>query len=232
MSTTPTQRSDAWHKVWERKYADASEKPLHVVDGFDSLSEEQWFSLVAAFKKLIGPTAGLDVLEVGCGAGAFAQYFSECQSFAGIDYSAAAITSISQRFNGDFRVAEAAALPYPNQSFDVVMCFSVFFYFDSFEYAERVLEEMYRTRKPGGVLFVGEVNDAAKQDLYHSIRAGERRDARSLVKDAITTHLFYEKSFFETFAKRKNLRISITDEDSMELPYYTSSRYRYSVKMY
>ena len=138
---------------------------------------------------------------------------------------------IRERLEGDFRVADAAILPFDDGVFDGIISFSVFFYFSSLDYAARVLNEMRRVLRPGGSIFIGDVNDAAKKDLYYAIREDEGRHERKIRKDINSTHLFYEKGFFIDYASKNGFDITVVDEDKMGISYYSCALYRFSVVM-
>ena len=93
------------------------------------------------------------VLDVGCGAGLAAQVFSKVIGrVAGVDATAPFIEIARRRGAGsDFRVAEMEALPYPDNSFDVVTGFN------SFQYAAspvNALCEARRVVKTEGIIII------------------------------------------------------------------------------
>lgn len=72
----------------------------------------------------LGPTAGLDVLEVGCGAGQWtASLAVEGTHVIGLDLSESQLAAARHR-GVDLRLVQAAGqhLPFLDQSFDVVFC--------------------------------------------------------------------------------------------------------------
>jgi SAM-dependent methyltransferase len=87
-------------------------------------------------------------LDVGCGAGLAAQIFAgRIKTVAGIDACANLIEVARQRVpDGDFRVGEMEALPYADESFDVVTGFNAFQYAAS---PVNALREARRVTKPG-----------------------------------------------------------------------------------
>ena len=223
-------RSETWLRIWERKYAGTQENALHVADGYDELSPRDFEKMVKCFLKLAGIPENSRILDVGCGAGAFLKHACGYQHLSGIDYSEAAIRAIRERLPGDFRVADAVALPFDAAVFDAVLSFGVFIYFDSLGYAEKVLYEMYRVLKPGGRMFIGEVNDKAKIDRYRELRVEKEADmGRKVMKNAAVDHLFFEKAFFEDFSGTVGCLVEIVDEDTLGIPYYSCSHYRFSV---
>ena len=222
------QRSKNWQTIWTKKF-ERSDEPLHKRDGFDLLTNEEWGALVQHFKNIIGPVDEMDIIEVGCGAGAFLSHFKEARSIAGIDYISGAIRSIRTQLRGRFLVANANKIPFDDKSFDVVFSFGVFFYFDNLQYAQEVLDEMLRIARVSGCLYIFDVNDSEKRAIYDEMRSQENRDSRKL-SDVHATHLFYPKSFFEEYAKRKNLNIEIVDETALDIAFHTGINYRFYVK--
>jgi ubiquinone/menaquinone biosynthesis C-methylase UbiE len=223
--------SENWKKIWDVKYDHLQEKPLHVLDGWDSLTEAQWVIMVNKYLKLLKLKPDDDILEVGCGSGAFLNVIELHNSLSGVDYSENAIARVSANLKGDFRVAEAADLPFQDNIFDAVLSVGVFLYFDDLNYAEKALTEMRRVLKPRGCMFIGEINDADKKELYYQIRSRENRETKKLVKNVSIGHLFYEKQFFVDFTKKCGLDTTIIDNDQMGLSFYPGAQYRFSVIM-
>ena len=128
-------RQSEWNKIWNKKYTTyMNTENLHISAGFDDLSYEEWQKLTDFFISRLNIHPSDDVLEVGCGSGAFLNEIKHAGSFSGVDYADDAIVKINSVMCGDFRVSEASKLPFNNSSFDIIISFSVFFYFDSFAY--------------------------------------------------------------------------------------------------
>lgn len=108
----------------------------------------------------IGP--GSRVLDVGCGVGMTAAYLAKtigCH-VTGIDLREGMIARSNERAEREgvtdkvsFRVADAAALPFDDDAFDVVMCESVLALVED---QPQVLAEMRRVLKTGGRLGITE----------------------------------------------------------------------------
>ena len=199
---TSTGRNQQWLEVWQRKYTPTpAVADLHVLDGYDGMTGQQWKALTSFFlsKLAIGPEH--DVLEVGCGCGAFLNEIGECRSLSGVDYSENAIAVARQHLSGEFLAAEAADLPFEDHAFDRVLSFGVFFYFDTLDYARRAFHEMLRVCRPGGVIFIGEINDLAKKELAMKLRnESQQQRAEKHVAKVSLDHLYYSKDFFRELA--------------------------------
>jgi len=96
---------------------------------------------------------GRRVLEVGCGAGVdLARFAKGGASVVGVDLSSSAIDLARANFEqqgltGDFRVADGEALPFEDNSFDLVCAHGVVQYTAD---PKRLVEECRRVLKPGG----------------------------------------------------------------------------------
>ena len=224
-----TQRSATWRRIWENKY-DGATGPVHKLDGFDLLTEEQWTGLVSRFCDYMGSTNGMDILEVGCGAGAFLQNIPAPRSLAGLDYSQKAVDLIRRNLSGRFFCAEANNIPFPDASFDIVFSFGVFFYFENLAYAEAVLREMCRVARPGARIFILDVNDEEKIDIYHRVREVEVARAQVKKTDADTTHLFFGKDWFQAVGSALGAKVSIVDETELGIEFYSGCEYRFAVR--
>lgn len=96
---------------------------------------------------------GLRVLEIGCGIGTDGAQFAKAGAdYTGVDLTEAAIELARKRFQmaglqGEFRVADAEHLEFPDDSFDVVYSHGVLHHTPDIEAA---LREIRRVLKPGG----------------------------------------------------------------------------------
>ncbi|MGH7648748.1 MAG: class I SAM-dependent methyltransferase [Gemmatimonadaceae bacterium] len=101
------------------------------------------------------------ILDVGCGGGAtvrrLASMAAEGRIF-GVDYSAASVAT-ARRTNAariatgqvDLRIASVSALPFPDDTFDVVTAVETHYYWPDLH---RDLVEILRVLKPGGTLII------------------------------------------------------------------------------
>lgn len=94
------------------------------------------------------------VLDLACGTGTTAFYLSKkyhCQ-ITGIDISENLIEQANRdlkikKGNISFKVADAFAIPYPDNTFDAVISQAFFVFIDE---KEKVMKEIIRVLKPGG----------------------------------------------------------------------------------
>jgi ubiquinone/menaquinone biosynthesis C-methylase UbiE len=123
---------------------------------------------------------GKQILEVGCGQGHNSVFFAmHGAEVYGFDLSSAGIRMADEIASangvGDrchFRVANVSAMPYEDESFDVVVYNAVLHHV--FKYPN-VKEETFRVLKPGGRLFFAEgVRDNAAYRFVRSVQRAIR----------------------------------------------------------
>src|SRR5438105_6552117 len=96
---------------------------------------------------------GLRVLEIGCGLGTDGAQFAKAGAdYTGVDLTEAAIELARKRFEisglkGQFRVADAENMDFPDESFDVVYSHGVLHHTPD---TARAVREIHRVLKTGG----------------------------------------------------------------------------------
>jgi SAM-dependent methyltransferase len=105
------------------------------------------------FLDWLAPTPGAGWLDVGCGTGAFSELITNrCapRTLAGIDPSPEQIEYAREHFpRFRFEVADAAAIPFPDHSFDVVASALVLHFIPD---RQAAFAEMLRVLASGGVV--------------------------------------------------------------------------------
>lgn len=151
MPTTITGSADRWGPLWGARPADWA------------LSEDQQVPTYEDALARVGLEPGGSVLDIGCGVGAFLRLVGERGGRPhGIDASEALLAVARSRLPGaDLRHGDMEALPYGDDSFDLVTGFTSFFFANDIVAA---LREAGRVTKPGGAVVITvwgshEVND-------------------------------------------------------------------------
>ncbi len=117
------------------------------------------------------------VLEIGCGTGMLLfPLAQQCSKYIGTDYSEVVLSNLRQRVANtsiDPKKVELIHRPADNfegfeeQSFDLLIIHSVVQYFPNMDYLKRVIEGAVRLIKPGGTLYIGDVQNFALLETYH-----------------------------------------------------------------
>ncbi len=160
------------HVVNSTRFASLRQKRLELDYEHDSVTDydEKYHKGVAyrwMDKKLTGKVAEMTigwgvrnprVLDLGCGPGSMTAKLLEIPGIrlTGVDISPSMIALARQRFPGiDFQVDDMEGLCFEDNGFDLVFCSGVLHHLPMLQ---RVLKEIHRVLKPGGVLLVREPN--------------------------------------------------------------------------
>jgi SAM-dependent methyltransferase len=140
-SIPATGSASRWGPLWGARPADWA------------LSEDQQLPTYEAALGHVGLEQGAEVLDVGCGAGAFLRLVATKGGVPhGIDASEALIEFARTRLPGaDVRVGEMEDLPFEDDRFDLVTGFNSFFFADDMVAA---LREAARVAKPGAPVVI------------------------------------------------------------------------------
>jgi len=98
--------------------------------------------------------AGDFILDIGCGNGRFYPFFKDRGGkYYGIDNSQSLIGIARGNFPGaEFAVADALALPFKDNKFDLAVSIAVLHHIPSKEFRKMFFKEAWRVLKPGGIL--------------------------------------------------------------------------------
>ena len=108
--------------------------------------------------------------------------------------------------------------------YDIVLSNSVFQYFDSFEYAKKVIRKMVSASKRMVVIL--DINDVARKEEAMIIRRGQLSQIEYKEKYDGLSHLFYDKKWFKAIAEECNCNIEIHNQD---INGYLNSKFRFNV---
>jgi len=123
---------------------------------------------------------GCDVLEVAPGPGFFAIELAKQGAFklTGLDVSRTLVEIAAENARKagvkiDFRLGNAAAMPFADESFDMTYCAAAF---KNFSEPVRALDEMYRVLRPEGEAVVVDLcKDASLDEIDTYVKQSKRR---------------------------------------------------------
>ncbi|WP_223592467.1 class I SAM-dependent methyltransferase [Neobacillus bataviensis] len=147
------QPKETWREIWTRKgKVSGSREDLLAYNGYEA-TQVNMPEVAAQIVKALDIKPTDKVLEVGCGAGALAQYLN-CD-YVGMDYSPTLVKKHIEILGNSVIVGEANDIIFKDKSFDKVICYGVFLYFDSDEYVQQAISELKRVAKKA--LLIGEL---------------------------------------------------------------------------
>jgi 2-polyprenyl-6-hydroxyphenyl methylase/3-demethylubiquinone-9 3-methyltransferase len=146
---------------------------------YDDLAEDWWepdgpFAalhwLARARAQLVPPAPGTraQLLDIGCGGGLLAPHVAGYRH-VGVDLSERAL-EVAARHGVEPVLADAAALPFPDAAFDVVVAGEVL---EHVEDLDRVVAEALRVLRPGGTVVCDTINATLWARLF-VVTLGER----------------------------------------------------------
>jgi len=138
--------------------------------------------------------AECDVLEVACGTGVgLAMLAESARTVHAGDLDEANLSAARRTHSEDRRIAlrmlDAMQLPYPEQSFDLVLLFEAIYYLPS---APKFFEEARRVLRPGGHLLLATVNcewSGFNPSPYHTHYLPASELSRSLLESGFAVAL-------------------------------------------
>lgn len=224
-----------WRDIWEKRVADENELrcgdvkrvflELKRVAGWDAtgdmhmLAYEQFYNQYVEIKNELEFCASLksrpikSVYEVGCGCGANLYLFQQDGiEIGGADYSGAEIEIAEQVLNNPIElICDEAINISSDVKYDAVLSNSVFSYFESYDYAQKVLETIYH--KANYSIGIIDIHDADKKDAFIEYRKSIIDDYEERYKEL--PKFFYNKLFFLEFAEKHDMSIRFSKPNMM-----------------
>ncbi|WP_313518245.1 sulfatase-like hydrolase/transferase [Pseudomonas sp.] len=203
---------------------DSERSELHQLNNWGLFSNDDWQALCQSCARFIGVEDGDRVFEAGCGSGAFLHALQADWRIEvdGMDLSAELIKVAQSRLEGDFWVGDVQDLSrVASGRYDKVVSNAVFLYLPSQAACERAALEMIRLARPGGLVYIGLLNDPERLANYRS----EHRPSGNA---------FLRRSFWHELGERHGLAVETVDQDSIYSKadgYDAHARLRYSVRL-
>lgn len=178
--------------------------------------------------RYIADWRGLRVLDVGCGGGYTCEFLAAKQAIvSGIDQSqvcidAAKIHAQSQGYQIDYQQGVAENMPYPDASFDAVICVDVL---EHIADLQSTISEIHRILKPQGLFFFDTINRNFKsqlimisllEDILRKIPQGVH-DWNKFIKPEELIPMMYQTGFSQVEVKGFDF---LTDIFSLDLGYH------------
>ncbi|MFA6450605.1 MAG: class I SAM-dependent methyltransferase [bacterium] len=198
--------AEKWHEIFNRR-AEIYEDPLEIAEycwGGKPVEKEYIDSRIEIILKELEIDGRSSLLEVGSGCNILLSRLKEkAAECYGVEPAAGMILAGRRTCELPVVCAEASRLPFPGSFFDRTLSYNVFAYLPDDGYAVEAMMEMVRVTKPGGIVFIGEIQHAGTKEAYVKRRAESSNAYKPEHYDArVRTDLESLWYFPETFAKR------------------------------
>ena len=197
--------AERWGPLWGARPADWA------------LSEDQQVPTYEEALRQVDLHPGQRVLDIGCGVGVFLRLVAERGARAfGLDASEALLDTARERTpDADLRVGDMEALPYADDSFDLVTGFNSFFFANDIVAA---LREAGRVAKPGAPVVIQVWGPHERNDL-EAMKEIVRPFMPPRPADAPPEPDYSEPGVLEAIAGRAGLRPGRAFDTSWALEY-------------
>lgn len=185
------------------------------------LYEKEWWWFVGRhdlISKLLADTPNAKILEIGCSSGTNSDILAS-QTYYGIDISKDAIKSGDRAKN--LIIGTAETLPFPDQSFDIILLLDVI---EHLETEATALLEAHRVLKSNGTALVLVPAFELLWDAHDDLNEHKRRYTKTMLAKALKSFSAIKFTYWNFFlffpiALMKLLKKNIsTNSDFMELP--------------
>lgn len=215
-----------FQRFCELKKANGFDVAVDNKDAYYRAFYDEWIEFYDTIMKLTDGELK-SVYEIGCGSGVNLYMFENRISctVGGADYSEVMIESVKRAVRGkDFKCCDASEVSI-TPKYDLVMSESVFQYFESVEYAEKVLRLMLN--KSNKIVYIGEVHDKEYESELIEYRRNTIQDYD--IKYDGLKKMFYSRDWIEQIAKEYGKNVQFTQYNN---PEYINSKYVFGCYLY
>jgi len=187
-----------WNDIWNN-ISDTHEIDHDNINGFNHC--ENKINSNDLFKYIIN-ICDIDkhekILEFGCGSGRIGQYFVKDDfDYYGIDKSSNMVKKFIELLNyKNVDIINSITLPFPDNYFDVVICYSVIQYLNNLDEFNKLLDEFIRISKR--IIYIGDL-----ESIDHSENNKKYYKGKNDLK-----HLIIKKEYLESLNIKYKLNFS------------------------
>ncbi|WP_284643556.1 class I SAM-dependent methyltransferase [Paenibacillus silviterrae] len=187
------------HNSWKQYFDNKAETHGASVKSSDYFDDESFFMQRDNTLRWLGELKDAEVLDAGCGVGAFSEPLVKHNTVYGVDFSVKSLEFAAKR--GLVTMSEdLTALPFEQGKFDVVMCIGVIQLIEEYR---KVLDELSRVTKPGGTLLIQTLHKGSVQRkllrLFEKTKKFDRMYAMNELKQVFEQNGFENIEFLKMY---------------------------------
>ncbi|WP_248925655.1 class I SAM-dependent methyltransferase [Paenibacillus hamazuiensis] len=205
-----------WKQYFDQKAATHGAS----VKSSDYFDDESFFMQRDNTLRWLGEQKGKEILDAGCGVGAFSEPLVANNTVYGVDFSVKSLEFAAAR--GLVTMSEdLTALPFEDGKFDVVLCIGVI---QLIEQYTAVLRELARVTKPGGTMLVQTLHQGSIQrkllKLFEKDKKFDRMYTMDELKQVYAQYGFGQIQFLKMYHPFKT--VTSGDEGKLSDMFCTS----------
>lgn len=155
---------------WQEMFDGWAGQDPHVASTGVAIHPDEMAGVALAIADWAQLDGSQQVLDVGCASGTLTSMWAAlAERVTGVDFSAPLLVEARRRHAGtniDFVEAPAAALPFADRSFDVVVCFGLLLCLPDHAYVDRAIDEILRVARPDARIVLGSLPDTARKSVF------------------------------------------------------------------
>lgn len=171
------------------------------------------------------------LLDLCCGNGLLTnQLSSKCKYIYGIDFSSALLKTARKHNAPNVQYIEANALDFTTkfkEKAEKIMLYFSFQYFDTYSQGEKVILEMTKALKPGGVILIGDIPDRQHLWEFYNTLPDKLRYYKNKLLEKNEMGKFWSKAELDKICKDNHL-VGTPIKQPESLPY---SNYRFDYRI-
>ncbi|NHN32469.1 class I SAM-dependent methyltransferase [Paenibacillus agricola] len=184
---------------WKQYFDKKAETHGSSVKSSDYFNEESFFMQRDNTLRWLGELKGKEILDAGCGVGAFSEPLVAQNKVYGVDFSEKSLEFAAKR--GLITMSEdLTKLPFENGKFDLVLCIGVI---QLIEQYVSVIKELARVTQPGGTLLIQTLNSGSIQRkllrLFERSNKFDRMYAMNELKKVFIENGFEQIEFMKIY---------------------------------
>ncbi|WP_282937953.1 class I SAM-dependent methyltransferase [Paenibacillus sp. RC67] len=182
---------------WKQYFDNKAETHGASVKSSDYFNEESFFMQRDHTLRWLGDCRGKQILDAGCGVGAFSEPLVKDNTVYGVDFSEKSLEFAAAR-GLKTMTDDLTALRFENNKFDVVLCIGVI---QLIEQYKSVIRELARVTKPGGTLLIETLHKGSIQRkvlrLFEKSKKFDQMYAMDELKKLFIQHGFENIQFLK-----------------------------------
>ncbi|MDF2960489.1 MAG: ubiquinone biosynthesis protein UbiE [Paenibacillus sp.] len=184
---------------WKQYFDKKAETHGASVKSSDYFDDESFFMQRDNTLRWLGECVGKEILDAGCGVGAFSEPLVKRNTVYGVDFSEKSLEYAAAR--GLITMTDdLTALHFENNKFDAVLCIGVI---QLIEQYQSVIKELARVTKPGGTLLIQTLHKGSVQRkvlrLFEQSKKFDKMYDMDELKKVFQQHGFEQIQFLKMY---------------------------------